>query len=161
MSNFAAVDRLDLLKKLLGSLYITNEVWTEILNGIEEGYEFYTGIEDQLHPLTEKGWIELVSMTSDEEYQLFLSMPRGIHHGEASCIAIARHRNWAFLSDDKLARTIAQSLGIMVSGTLGILTQAVKRQFLTCEEADKILGEMITRGYRSPYHSLQPLLLDE
>ena len=72
LSNFAAVGRLDLLKQLHGRLHIPNEVWAEILDGLEEGYEFYTGIEGQLHPLTEGGWIELVSMGDEEEFRLFL-----------------------------------------------------------------------------------------
>jgi predicted nucleic acid-binding protein len=158
LSNFAAVGRLDLLKQLHGRLHIPNEVWAEILDGLEEGYGFYTGIEDQLYPLAEGGWIELVSMGDEEELRLFQSLPRRLHHGEASCLAIARHRNWAFLSDDKLARKLARSLGIVVSGTLGVLAQAVKRQFLTVEEADRLLGDMIARGYRSPYDSLQQFL---
>jgi predicted nucleic acid-binding protein len=41
---------------------------------------------------------------------------------------------------------------------LGVLAQAVKRQFLTVEEADRLLSDMIARGYRSPYGSLQQFL---
>ena len=161
LSNFAAVGRLDLLKQLHGRLHILNEVWSEILDGLEEGYEFYTGIEGQLHPLAEAGWIERGSMGDEEEFRLFQSLPRRLHHGEASCLAIARHRNWAFLSDDKLARKLARSLGIVVSGALGVLAQAVKRQLLTVEEADGLLSDMIARGYRSPYGSLQEFLENE
>jgi predicted nucleic acid-binding protein len=49
-------------------------------------------------------------------------------------------------------------LGIVVSGTLGVLVQAVERGILMIEEGDKLLRAMIARGYRSPYSSLQPLL---
>ncbi len=158
LSNLAAVGRLDLLKQVHGRLYIPNEVFEEILDGLEEGYGFYDGILDLIHPLAEGGWMELVSMGDEEEVRLFQSLPRRLHHGEASCLAIARHRDWAFLSDDKLARELARSLGIVVSGTLGILAQAVKRHFLTLEEADGLLSDMIARGYRSPYGSLQQFL---
>jgi predicted nucleic acid-binding protein len=161
VSNFAAVGRLDLLKRVHGYLYVPNQVYEEILDGLEEGDGFYTAIEDQIYPLAEKGWMELVSMSDDEEFRIFQSLPRRLHHGEASCLAIARHRGWALLSDDKLARRLAKSMGIMVSGTLGVLTRAVRGQFLTVEEADKLLRDMVARGYRSPFHSLEQLLEDE
>jgi predicted nucleic acid-binding protein len=158
LSNFAAVGQLDLLKQLHRRLYIPNEVFMEILDGLEEGYGFYAGIEDQIYPTAEEGWIELVSMGDEEEFRLFQSLPRRLHHGEASCLAIALHRNWAFLSDDRLARKLARSSGITVSGTLGVLIQAVKHQILTIEEGDRLLSNMIARGYRSPYDSLEQFL---
>jgi predicted nucleic acid-binding protein len=158
LSNFAAAGRLNLLEQLHGRLYLPNEVYEEVLNGLEEGYGFYTGIEDQIFPFAEGGWMELVSMVTEEELRLFQSLPRRLHHGEAACLAIARQRNWAFLTDDKLARRVAQDLGIVVSGTLGVLVQAVKREILMAEEGDVLLGAMIARGYRSPYSSLYPFL---
>jgi predicted nucleic acid-binding protein len=103
VSNLAAVGRLDLLKQVHGRLYLPNEVYEEILDGLEEGYEFYSAVEGQIYPLAKDGWMELVSMADEEEFRVFQSLPRRLHHGEASCIAIARHRNWAFLTDDKLA----------------------------------------------------------
>ena len=158
LSNFAAVGRLELLKQLQGHLYLPNEVYEEVLNGLEEGYGFYTGIEDQISPIAEDGWMELVSMVTEEEIRLFQSLPRRLHHGEAACLAIARQRNWAFLTDDKLARKMARDLGIVVSSTLGVLVQAVKREILMAEEGDTLLRAMIARGYRSPHSSLQPFL---
>ncbi|MBN1814011.1 MAG: hypothetical protein JXA14_19395 [Anaerolineae bacterium] len=138
-----------------------NQVYEEILDGLEEGYEFYTAIEGQIYPLTETGWIELVSMSHDEEFRIFQSLPRRLHHGEAACLAIAQHRTWAFLTDDKLARRFGRSWGIVVSGTLGVLTQAARRQLLTADQMDKLLGDMIARGYRSPFDSLKPFLEGE
>jgi len=155
LSNFAAVSRLDLLRQVHRRLYIPSEVYEEILDGLEEGYRFYTGLEDQLYPFAKDGWMEMVSMVDEEELRLFQSLPRRLHHGEAACIAIARHRNWAFLSDDKLARKTARSLGVVVSGTLGVLTHAVKDGQLTVEAGDDLLAAMIARGYRSPHRNLQ------
>jgi len=97
-------------------------------------------------------------MVDDEELRLFHSLPRRLHHGEAACLAIARHRNWAFLTDDKLARTTGLALGITVSGTLGVLVQGVKRALVTVEAGDELLSEMIDRGYRSPHAGLQRFL---
>jgi len=60
--------------------------------------------------------------------------------------------------DIKLARATARAWDIAVSGTLGVLVQAVKRELLMKETADELLQKMIARGYRSPYGSLQGLL---
>ena len=158
LSNFAAVGRLDLLKQLHGRLYISTEVYQEIRVGLEEGYDFYAGIDLQIHPFAEGGWIDLVAMVDADELRLFRSLPGRLHGGEASCLAIARHRNWAFLTDDKVARNAARSWEIVVSGTLGILIQGVKRGVLTVDEGDELLRKMIARGYRSPHDSLQPFL---
>ena len=50
ISNFASVGRLDILKELLGQLYITTEVYAEIQDGLAEGYDFYAGIERNYFP---------------------------------------------------------------------------------------------------------------
>jgi hypothetical protein len=42
-----------------------------------------------------------------------------------------------------------------------VLVQAVKHELLTGEVVDELLQEMIVRGYRSPYSSLQRLLEDD
>ena len=41
------------------------------------------------------------------------------------------------MTDDKLARVTARGWGIVVSGTLGVLVQAVKRGLLTGEAAEE------------------------
>ena len=157
LSNFAAVSRLDLLRELLGRLYIPGELYEEVLNGLEEGYDFHNTIEAEAYPLSETGWIEVVSM-DEQEVRIFRSLPRRLHHGEAACLAIAQHRHRAFLADDKLARTTGLALGIAVSGTLGVLVLGAKRGFVTIDEGDQLLREMIGRGYRSPHPSLEPFL---
>lgn len=157
LSNLAAVGRLDVLRDLLGHVHISNEVYEELVNGLEEGYNFYAGIDTQIHPFAEGGWIRLVSMVDEHELRLFRSLPRRLHSAEASSLAIAQHRRWAFLTDDKLAREIAHERGVVVSGTLGVLVQAVKSGRMTINEGNELLQRMIARGYRSPYNSLSPL----
>jgi len=55
LSNFAAADRMDLIRQLHGRLCISNEIYEEILDGLEEGYDFYGGIDAQIHPFAEGG----------------------------------------------------------------------------------------------------------
>jgi predicted nucleic acid-binding protein len=67
---------------------------------------------------------------------------------------VAAARGIVVLTDDRDARTVAGSLGVQVSGTLGVLSHLVEMGALAVNEADGLLTEMIRAGYRSPVASL-------
>jgi predicted nucleic acid-binding protein len=77
--------------------------------------------------------------------------------GEAACLAVAASRGVAVLTDDRNARAVAGSLGIEVSGTLGVLFHLVEIGGLSLAEADALLAKMIRAGYRSPVASLSEI----
>jgi hypothetical protein len=158
ISNFAAVGRLDLIRGLLIEVCISTDVYGEIQDGITEGIEYYTGIEDHIYPFTLDGWLHLCPIQGDEELRLFNQLPAALHRGEASCLAIAAQRGWAFITDDSRARKAARALGISISGTLGLLIEAVKIDLLSASEADRLLDMMIALGYRSPHGTVSELL---
>jgi predicted nucleic acid-binding protein len=158
ISNFASINQLDLLRQLFGALYISTEVYEEIQIGLEEGYQFYTGIDRMIHPFVHDGWIRLTSMADEAELGLYGELPSRLHRGEASCLVIARHRGWMLLTDDRIARDEGNRLGIMVSGSVGCLVLAVERGLCSLEQANIWLSEMIRQGYRSPVNDLTSLL---
>ena len=158
LSNFAAAGRLDVLRRLLGELHISTDVYAEIQDGLAEGFPFYAGLDAQIHPFAADGWLRLTSPEGDDELSLLNRFPASLHRGEASCLAIAAHRGWAFLTDDARARKAAQELNVTLSGTLGLLAQAVKTSILSLDEADALLTRMIQAGYRSPVAGLAELL---
>ena len=57
ISNFAAIGRLDVLHSLLGEIHISTDVYSEIQDGLSEGFNFYAGIESHIHALTPNGWL--------------------------------------------------------------------------------------------------------
>ena len=77
ISNFAAVRRLDLLRRLLNEVYISTDVYAEIQDGITEGIRAYDGIDVHIAPFSEDGWLHLVALQGDEELRLFNRM-RGV-----------------------------------------------------------------------------------
>lgn len=158
LSNFASIGQLAVLKDLYGSLAMSLEVYEEIQTGLEEGYRFYTALEDQIAPMTPTGWIHLTSVSGDEELRLFSSFPPKLHHGEASSLAIAHHRDWLLLTDDLDARRMARQLDIRLSGSLGCLVLAVERQICSLQQANAWLTQMIDQGYHSPIFDLTALL---
>ena len=158
ISNFASVGRLDLLHQVFDEVYLSTEVYAEIQDGLAEGHVFYADIETHIHPLTPQGWLHLVALTDENEIRLFDQLLESLHRGEASSLAIAVQRGWAFFSDDARARQIGRELQVPVSGTLGVLLQAVRKHYLPLAEANALLDQMIRAGYRSPYTSLAELI---
>jgi predicted nucleic acid-binding protein len=158
ISNFASIGRLDLLRQLYGTLHISTEVYREIQVGLEEGYRYYQGIDQLIHPLAAEGWIRLTSVTEEQELRVFSALPQRLHYGEASSIAIAQHRGWYFLTDDLVARRQAVQLGVHVSGSVGCLVLAVERGLCQPEQANDWLQQMLEQGYWSPIEDLTSLI---
>lgn len=158
ISNFASVGRLDLLRQLFGEVYLSTEVYAEIQDGVAEGHTFYAGIETHIRPLAPDGWLHLIALTGEAEFRLFGQLLDSLHRGEASSLSIAVQRGWAFFSDDARARQVGRDLHVPVSGTLGVLLRAVKKQLLPLADANALLDQMIRAGYRSPYTNLAELI---
>lgn len=158
ISNFSSIDQLDLLRQIYGTLYIPVQVYDEIQQGLDEGYSFYTDIEDLVYPLAECGWIRLTSLINEREFSAFGRLPSTLHPGEASCLAIAYCRDWALLTDDQAARKQAVNLEIRLSGTLGCLVLGVDQSIFSINKANTWLYEMISQGYHSPVDDLTILL---
>jgi predicted nucleic acid-binding protein len=154
-SNFAAVARLDLLRVLYGTVYIAYPVYEELQMGLEEGYDFLSGLEAHIFPFHTEGWLHLASLEGEAELALYENAPAKLHRGEAMSLAIAAHRGWQFLTDDRAARLHAIQMGVSIGGTLGILVRLVKQGLLALTEANDILEQMTVRAnYRSPVSDL-------
>ena len=72
-----------------------------------------------------------------------------IHKGEAEVIAIgrellAKEKTAVVIIDDLLAREIATSLGLIVTGTIGILLKATKERVFSIKESQTLLEQLIT-----------------
>ena len=161
ISNFVSIGQLDVLRQLYGSLAMSTDVYDEIQAGLAEGYRFYEGLELWVKPLAEGGWIHLTSLSHEQELRSFRGLPARLHRGEVASLAIARHRGWLLLTDDRAARTEATRLGVPVSGSLGCLVLAIEHHLCSLSQANIWLQEMIHQGYHSPVTDLAPLLKRE
>jgi predicted nucleic acid-binding protein len=146
LSNFAHVNRSDLVMDLWSSSATTLEAWQEFQNGITVG---------KLPKNAWKGLSRIELAANERELSNDLANVLGL--GECTCIAVAKHRNGVFVTDDRRARQVALELGVRVTGTLGILVVAVERKKITLKEANQLLVEMIERGYHSPVDDLGSL----
>lgn len=147
MSNFALIGHVDWLRRLWhGSLVTSEEAWTELQAGIRLGHI----------PKDSWNWLPVLSLT-DKEREMCDALTPPLDEGEASCLALAYNRSYAFLSDDWIARREARHLGVPLSGTIGVLKTLVNDGHTSFEEAEKALQQMVAQGYRSPVQSLHEL----
>jgi uncharacterized protein len=144
LSNFAHIQRPELLRALFESLYVPGSVWEELARGERDG----------LIPKADWKWLEVVSLDSTE-LALSQQLQRKLDLGEADCLAIAQARGLTVYTDDRRARRIGRSLGLDITGTLGCLLELVEISVLDLEAADLLLTRMRQRGYRSPVVSLK------
>jgi predicted nucleic acid-binding protein len=159
VSNFAAVERLDLLRRALSTAEMAAAVYSEILQGIEDGYEFLRAVDAHVSPGQPHGWLRLTDLEGEDERERYARLLTVVQPGEAASLAMSAHRGWTFATDDRAARLIATQEGVAVTGTLGILLQLVDRGFVSLDEANRLLGLMIARArYRSPATDLRELL---
>jgi len=147
MSNFALIGRIDWLRELWPDMLVTSEeAWAELQAGVRLGRI----------PDVDWSWLTILSLTGVECEARDELMPP-LDRGEAACLALARSRGYAFLTDDRVARREARRLGVPISGTLGVLKSLVDEGYVSLEEANEALEQMIALGYHSPVRSLREL----
>ena len=140
------IRRPDLLRGAWPDLAAPIAVWKELELGVRRG----------LVPDCDWSWLKLLDLTEREQERAD-EVGQALHPGEAACIAVASSRGLLMLSDDWEARALGRSLGLEVSGSLGVLDRLVWKQILSLDEADALLAEMVRRGFRSPYQSLREI----
>ncbi len=149
VSNFAVIRREDVLCRMFGNTFcVTREVLTELKRGEERG----------IVPNRDWTWVRVLDTESPHENALFQLFSASLGKGESSCLSIAASRNLKILTDDLDARKLAYRSGIPVSGTIGILVQAVRTGILSLKEANTLLAEMISKSYFSPVDTLDEFL---
>lgn len=141
---FGLVERADLLFSLWGERACT----TEAVIG-----EYLAGVSIVRVPA--EIWKDLpVVLLSEGELRWIADLPAYLGAGEAACLAAAVHRNGAFASDDRKARSVARGFDVPVIGTVGILLRSIEQELLTIVEAQALLDIMIAAGFRSPVQDL-------
>lgn len=146
LSNFASVRRPDLVRRIFDDVITTAEVLAELKEG------------ERLRrlPICDWSWLKRIALTRHER-MLADRLAKTLDVGEAACLALASTRGLIFLTDDRDARRLAQSMQVSISGTLGILQLHVDDEHLDLDAANHLLAKMIEQGYWSPVRSLQEL----
>lgn len=153
LSNFLISDSAHILeKRYKGQGVITIEVYDEISAGISQINQL-----KKIDMLIEKRVFSVYPL-SMKEHDCFKEMLAFLGKGEASCIAFAKNRGAIVATDDRTAKKQCASMKIPVTGTIGILKASVQDDFITLEQANEVLTNMITAGFYSPVVSISDIL---
>lgn len=119
------IGMLDVLKELYGKVFIAEEV----------SKEFGKTLPD---------WIE-VRKVSDNKYLKL--MKNFVDLGEASTIALAVETDdIVIILDDLKARKLGQKLNLKITGTIGVLIKARKKNIITSTQ--EVLNRLRNEGFR-------------
>jgi uncharacterized protein len=119
---FSKINRLSLLEKLFGEVYIPKAVFDEVTRG-RKGAE-----------IVKNKWIKIKEI-KDKDFAEYLS--KMIGKGEAEAIILAKEHKSKLLIDDAEGRKHAELLNLEFMGCLGLLKLAKKRGLI------KSVGEII------------------
>lgn len=132
------INRLELLREVYGTIYIPEEVYTEVVvNGV--GKPGATEIETAdwiiCQPVTDKGQV------------LILHNRTLIDLGECGAIVLAQEiRAERIIIDDRVARQVAIEKGLPVIGTVGVLRVAKTQRIIPAVKP--ILDDLRSHGTR-------------
>lgn len=129
--------KLNLLTQLYSNIITTREVKNEVLT---KNYPEYSVLK-----MAFDNWI-MIQDANDKTVMDNLILSQQIDFGEASVIALAleQENDVLLLLDDLIARSIAKSLGIKISGTLGIILEALYSKILSADEIKLLFDDLVT-----------------
>lgn len=154
LSNFALVDRLDVLLTRYGRrAQVTQAVLDELAHGVVIEFARLAAVESAVN----SGKLTAACSLSPSARLTFRECLRTLGPGEASCIAAAHDCNGIVATDDRTARACCTERNIPLTGTIGILRACVRDGTVSVVEADQILDAMIRAGYRSPVQRISDL----
>lgn len=115
--------------------------------GLRQGVlvDEFLAIDESIHKeiLNNAPWIITVDLADQKKAEVY----EGIDGGEAEVLALAKeHEAILVLIDEKKARQVAQDIGLIVRGTVGILLEAKKKGLI--DTIKPLVIEMQNNGIR-------------
>ncbi len=148
--NLAIVNRLTLLHQQFGEILVPNAVLDELKVSEER-----PGSQAMREAIS-SGWIQSQEVSNEPLTQL---LKQTLDRGEAEAIALAIElkADWVLL-DEREGRKVAKSLGLKVTGILGILLRA--KQVGEIESLQSVIDDLINKaGFRITPELLTQILM--
>ena len=124
--------RLELLQKLFGVVYIPDAVYRELTEN--------------------EAFSEEAKLVRECEFLFVEEVDNGksgLDAGESEAIILADEKHSdVLLMDEHKGRQVAKKMGMAITGTIGILTQAFDEGMLTREDAERCIERMKESGIR-------------
>ena len=138
LSTFAKVNKLNLLFELFNGneLFYTPSVKLDLQRAQEKDYGFVERIFNyrfKIIPLSKK---------ETESANKIGIRRKDLHRGEIESLALCKLRNYIFVSNDKRALKVAESLEITCLSLSDILRSFITENILTISETEQLIKEI-------------------
>ena len=144
----AKIGRLDLLENY--GVIIPKQVYSEIKEGEKSGREDSHKIES----LIENGAIKVSEISINKELE-----KQNLGEGEKAAISLAIDKKIELiLLDERKARRIAKFYNLNPRGTIGVLSEALKKNKISKKEFKELIQKLIKEGYRISEELIMDLL---
>jgi predicted nucleic acid-binding protein len=133
---------------VIGQLSLLHEMFEEVIvpAAVYEEVVTHGRVRPGAAELAQANWLQIMPPRGALTIEPMLL---GLDAGELSVLLLARELqpDWVVI-DERLARRVAQAMGLPVKGTLGILLAATWAELLSKEEAIEALERLLTAGIR-------------
>ena len=132
------IGKLDLLRRMFDQVIVPAIVYEEV---VVQGHG-RPGAEE----LAEADWLQVMPVEGVVTVEPLLL---GLDAGELSVLLLARklQPDWVIV-DERLARRVAQAIGLSIKGTLGVLLAAAWARLLSQQVALDALDQLLSAGIR-------------
>lgn len=142
-SNFAYIDRMDLLEGLPRVCTVP-----AVRSELHAGVDSYPYLQQALDSIGDT--IPVVALDEPVD-DAATELASRLDPGEAQAFAVADIYDGTLVTDDGPARTLARDTGVAVTGSIGVLIRAVEDDRLSEAAADRWLKQWIDEtDYRAP-----------
>lgn len=132
--------QLELLRQLFGVVYIPETVYRELTDN--------EAFPEEVRMVQECEFLYMQKVDNGKSVAILQNFT-GLDAGESEAIILADEMNSdVLLMDERKGRQVAKKLGIRITGTIGILTQAFDEGILTKEDVERCIERLKESGIR-------------
>lgn len=132
--------QLELLRQLFGVVYIPEAVYRELTDN--------EAFSEEVSMVQECEFLYVQKVDNGKSVTILQNFT-GLDAGESEAIILADEMNSdVLLMDERKGRQVAKKLGIRITGTIGILTQAFDEGMLTKEDVERCIERLKESGIR-------------
>ena len=126
--------QLQLLQVLFGEVHVPTAVYQELTSN--------QAFQDENELIRSSAFIKQVSVR-DQHAVALVSRATGLDKGESEAIIYAdEHHADILLMDEAAGRKVAKNMGLNITGSIGILVEAYKREVLSREEVKAAINDI-------------------
>lgn len=135
----AKANRIDLLERVFGIVFIPQEVKAEV---VDEGKRLGEKDAYVVEKAINEGWLKVVAAEA-------IDVPIRLDKGETAVLSLAKKLKLKIvLVDEILARSAAKLLDLTPRGTVFVLLKGLEKKEIDLDEFLEVLNQLISQGFR-------------